>query len=111
MKEHAFNPNSWILGLTILAVFSTAMAWYITLHIINNGYGYEANPFSLIIHDHPFLALARNLAVVGIVGYVAHLYSKRTKFAYVPVLFAAYIFFGDYIRDLTNLLLAWHLFG
>lgn len=111
VKERTFNPNNWILGLTILAVVSTTMAWYLTLHIIDNGYGYEANPFSLIIHDQPLLALARNLAIVGLVGYVAYLYSKRTKFAYVPVLFVAYIFFGDYIRDLTNLLVALRLFG
>ena len=106
MKEHKFNPNIWIAGLTILAVFSAIMSWYLTLHIINNGYGYETNPFSFIIYDQPILALVRNLALVGLIGCVAHLYSKRTKFAYVPVLLVAYIFFGDYIRDLTNLLLA-----
>jgi len=111
MYEHRFGPNSLILGLTILAVFSTIMAWYLTLYIIDAGYGYESNPFSFIIYDQPILALARNLALVGIIGYVAYLYSKRTKFAYVPVFLVAYIFFTDYIRDLTNLLLAFRIFG
>lgn len=111
MHDHRFSPNNLILGLTILAVFSTVMAWYLTLYIIDAGYGYEANPFSFIIYDQPILALTRNLALVGMVGYVGYLYSKRTKFAYVPVLLVTLIFFTDYIRDLTNLLLAFRIFG
>jgi hypothetical protein len=99
------------MGFTILAGLSTIMAWYLTLYIVDAGYGYEANPFSFMIYDQPFLALARNLALVGIVGYVAYLYRKRTKFAYVPILLVAYIFFTDYIRDLTNLLLSFRIFG
>lgn len=111
MREHTFHPNNLIVGLTILAGLSTIMAWYLTLYIIEAGYGYETNPFSFLIYDQPALALARNLALVGAVGYVAYLYSKKTKFAYVPILLVAYVFFTDYIRDLTNLLLSFRLFG
>lgn len=111
MHEHSFGPNNLIVGFTILAAFSTVMAWYLTLYIIDTGYGYEANPLSFIIYDQPVLALVRNLALVGVVGYVAYLYSKKTKFAYIPVLLVSFIFFTDYIRDLTNLLLAFRLFG
>jgi len=111
VQKHGFSPNNLIVGFIVLAAFSTIMAWYLTLYIVGAGYGYEANPLSFIIYDQPVLALARNLAIVGIVGYIAYLYSKRTKLAYVPVLLVAYIFFTDYIRDLTNLLLAFRLFG
>lgn len=111
MHQHIFGPNNLIAGFTILAAFSTIMAWYLTLYVIDGGYGYEANPFSFIIYDQPVLALARNLALVGIVGYVAYLYSRKTKFAYVPILLVAYVFFTDYIRDLTNLLLALRIFS
>ena len=111
MREHTFGPNNLITGLTVLAGLSTIMAWYLTLYITDAGYGYEANPFSFIIYDQPALALVRNMALVGAVGYVGYLYSKRTKFAYVPVLLVAYVFFTDYIRDLTNLLLSFRIFG
>ena len=111
MQEHSFGPNNLIIGFTILGAFSTIMAWYLTLYIVNAGYGYEANPFSFMIYDQPMLALVRNLALVGVVGYIAYLYSRKTKFAYVPVLLVTHIFFTDYIRDLTNLLLAFRLFG
>ncbi len=111
MREHTFHPNNLIVGLTILAGLSTILAWYLTLYIIDAGYGYEANPFSFLIYDQPALALVRNLALVGVVGYVAYLYSKKTKFAYVPILLVAYVFFTDYIRDLTNLLLSFSFFG
>jgi len=111
VQEKSFGPNNLILGFTILAALSTIMAWYLTLYIIDSGYGYEANPLSSLVYDQPILALVRNLALAGIVGYVAYLYSKKTKFAYVPVLIVAYVFFTDYIRDLTNLLLGARLFG
>ena len=111
MREHSFGPNNLILGFTILAALSTVMAWYLTLYIVDADYGYEANQFSFIIYDQPILALVRNLALAGIVGYVSYLYSRKTKLAYVPVLLVAYVFFTDYIRDLTNLLLAFRLFG
>lgn len=111
MHDHHFNPNNFIVGFTVLAALSTIMAWYLTLYLIGSDYGYEANPFSFLIYDQPILALMRNLALVGLVGYVAYLYSKRTKFAYVPVMLVAYVFFADYIRDLTNLLLAFRIFS
>ncbi|MEM2760414.1 MAG: DUF5658 family protein [Nitrososphaerales archaeon] len=103
--------NHLIPALTILAAFSTGLAWYLTLYIIEAGYGYESNPFSYIIYEQPLLALARNLALVGIVGFVAYVYSKKTKLAYVPVLIISHVFFYDYVRDLTNLLLATRLFS
>ncbi len=111
MSKKSFGPNNLILGFTILAGLSTIMAWYLTLYIIDSGYGYEGNPFSFLIYDQPILALVRNLALTGIVGYLAYLYSRKTKFAYVPVLIVAYVFFTDYISDLTNLLLSFRLFG
>lgn len=111
MHEHTFGPNNLITGLTVLAGISTILAWYLTLYILDAGYGYEANPFSFLIYGHPALALIRNLALVVIVGYVAYLYSKKTKFAYVPILLVAYVFFTDYIRDLTNLLISFSIFG
>lgn len=108
---HHFGLNNLILGLIVLAAFSTILAWYLTLYIIDAGYGYEANPFSHIISEQPLLALARNLALVAIVGYVAHIYSSKTKLAFLPVLLIGHIFFLDYIRDLTNALLAMQLFA
>ncbi len=111
MNKQNFGLNNMILGFTILAALSTILAWYLTLYIVDAGYGFEGNPFSSIIYDQPILALVRNLALAGIVGYVAYLYSKKTKFAYIPVLIVAYVFFTDYIRDLTNLVLASRLFG
>lgn len=111
MSKQNFGPNNLIFGFTILAGLSTILAWYMTLYIVDAGYGYEANPFSSIVYDQPILALVRNLALASIVGYVAYLYSRKTKFAYVPVLIVAYVFFTDYIRDLTNLVLASRLFG
>ncbi len=111
MSGKSFGPNNLILGFTILAALSTTMAWYLTLFIIDSGYGYEGNPFSFLIYNQPILALVRNLALASIVGYVAYLYSSKTRFAYIPVLIVAYVFFTDYIRDLTNLLLASRLFG
>ncbi|MFY3739744.1 MAG: hypothetical protein HMLIMOIP_000163 [Candidatus Nitrosomirales archaeon] len=110
-EQHTFGPNNLITGLTVLAGLSTILAWYLTVYIIDAGYGYEANPFSFLIYDQPALALLRNLALVGIVGYVAYLYSKKTKFAYIPILLVAFIFFTDYIRDLTNLLLSFSIFA
>lgn len=111
MLDHKFVTNNLILGLTMLAAFSTIMAWYLTLYIIDAGYGYEANAFSQLIYEQPLLALGRNLALVAIVGYVAHIYSSKTKLAFLPVLLIGHIFFLDYIRDLTNALLAMQLFA
>lgn len=108
---HHFGLNNLILGLIVLAAFSTILAWYLTLYIIEAGYGYEANAFSHIIYEQPLLAIARNLGLVAIVGFVAYIYSKKSKLAYVPILLVSHIFFFDYIRDLTNLLIALQLFG
>jgi hypothetical protein len=110
MNGHSFGMNNLIPALTILAAISTGLAWYLTLYIIEGGHGYEANPFSSIIYDQPLLALMRNLILVALVGYVGYMYSKKTKLAYLPVLLVAHIFFYDYIRDLTNALLAMRLF-
>jgi len=110
MQRQNFGMNNLIPAFTILATFSTFFAWYLTLIIIERGYGYEANPLSSIIYDQPLLALARNLVLVGLVGYFAFMYSKKTKLAYIPVLIVAHVFFYDYIRDLTNTLLAMKLF-
>lgn len=110
MHSH-FEINRLIPALTILAGFSTLMAWYLTLYIIDSGVGYEANPFSYMIYEQPLLALARNLALVAVVGYISYMYSKKTNLAYVPALIVAHVFFYDYIRDLTNTLLALQLFG
>ena len=110
MRGQSFGMNNLIPALMILAALSTVLAWYLTLYIIDAGYGYEANPFSSIIYDQPLLALLRNLIIVALVGYVAYVYSKKTKLAYIPVLLVAHIFFYDYVRDLTNTLLAMRLF-
>ncbi|MGH9910768.1 MAG: DUF5658 family protein [Nitrososphaerales archaeon] len=109
--HQSFGMNNLIPALTILAAVSAVLAWYLTLQIIDGGYGYEANPFSHIIYDQPLLALTRNLALVALVGYVACVYRKKTKLAYLPVLLVAHIFFYDYIRDLTNALVAMRLFN
>lgn len=110
MHGQSFGMNNLIPALTILAALSTVLAWYLTLYIIGGSYGYEANPFSYIIYDQPLLALFRNLILVALVGYVACVYRKKTMLVYIPVLLVAHIFFYDYIRDLTNALLAMRLF-
>lgn len=111
MRGSHLGMNNLIPALTVLAALSTIMAWYISLYIIEGGYGYEANPFSQIIYTQPLLALARNLVLVAAVAFVAYMYSTKTKLAYLPVLLVAHIFFLDYIRDLTNMLLSVRVFG
>jgi hypothetical protein len=98
--------DNLIPGFIALAVFSTLMAWILTLYLINAGLGYEANVFSYIIYSQPFLLIARNLALIAIVGYVSYLLGKKTKLGYIPIVILAAIFFFNFVHDLTNNLIA-----